>query len=246
MRGGLSEDEALRTLTSNPAQMMHLEDRVGSLEKGKDADFVVLSGPPFSIYTQVLETYIEGERLFDRGKSRDWSYQAGGFALADSDRLPKTPELVKPLSAVPAPAVPKGAPEMNGSPSRIAVFHGLEAGLGGKVAVFDEVDAGIGGRVAYVLAKKLRRLARGRQVLCVTHLAPVAAAAARHLGVRKRERKGRTEVEVLALEPAQRIEELSRMIGGDQPSEAVRRHSQELLALAAGGDGSHDNDVDPR
>src|SRR6185436_16374409 len=88
VRGGMSETAALRALTLNPAKMMHLEARVGSLEAGKDADFVVLSGPPFSSYTQVLETYIDGRRVFDRSSNRDWGYQAGGFALASPDDLP--------------------------------------------------------------------------------------------------------------------------------------------------------------
>ena len=79
--------------------MLHLEDRIGSLEKGKDADFVVLSGEPFSVYTQVLETYIDGERAFDRSQQKDWTYQTGGFALADAKRLPKMPSTEKPLPA---------------------------------------------------------------------------------------------------------------------------------------------------
>ena len=49
----------------------------------KDADFAVLSGPPFSTYTHVLETYIDGVKRFDRSKKADWTYQAGGFALPD-------------------------------------------------------------------------------------------------------------------------------------------------------------------
>src|SRR5919199_1825871 len=81
VRGGMSEAAALRALTLHPAQMLHLDDRVGSLEPGKDADFVVLSGPPFSVYTHVLETYIDGVRVFDRAQKKDWAYQAGGFAL---------------------------------------------------------------------------------------------------------------------------------------------------------------------
>ena len=91
VRGGMSEDAALRALTLHPAQMLHLDDRLGSLEKGKDADFVVLSGPPFSVYTQVLETYIDGVRVFDRAQKKDWAYQAGGFALADLSQLPEPP-----------------------------------------------------------------------------------------------------------------------------------------------------------
>src|SRR5947207_5702078 len=62
VRGGMSEELALKGLTLHAAEMLHLEDRCGSLEKGKDADFVVLSGAPFSVYTQVLETHIEAKK----------------------------------------------------------------------------------------------------------------------------------------------------------------------------------------
>ncbi len=103
---------------------MHLEDRVGSLEKGKDADFVVLSGPPFSIYTQVLETYIDGVRVFDRSRQKDWAYQAGGFALADLDRLPKPPAPLKPLPAVATPAAPPDRTERQEMPKRLAILAG--------------------------------------------------------------------------------------------------------------------------
>lgn len=86
VRGGMSEMSALKALTIVPARLMHLDHRLGSLEKGKDADFVILSGPPFSSYTQVLQTYIEGQKVFDRSAKRDWTYQAGGFALADDGK----------------------------------------------------------------------------------------------------------------------------------------------------------------
>jgi imidazolonepropionase-like amidohydrolase len=124
VRGGMSEDSALRALTLHGAQMLHLEDRVGSLEKGKDADFVVLSGSPFSVYTQVLETYIDGRKVFDRARHRDWTYQAGGFNLADPSRLPPAPAPLTPQPAVKAPAVPARAPAVKGKPDRFAVFAG--------------------------------------------------------------------------------------------------------------------------
>lgn len=85
VRGGMSEDAALRALTINPAAMMHLDKRLGSLETGKDADFVVLSGSPFSVYTHVLSTFIDGRAVFDRTK--DAAYQTGGFEI--KDQLPK-------------------------------------------------------------------------------------------------------------------------------------------------------------
>src|SRR5207245_8391529 len=71
VRGGMSDDSALRALTIHGAQMLHLDERLGSLEKGKDADFVVLSGEPFSVYTQVLETYIDGDSVIYLMKHSD-------------------------------------------------------------------------------------------------------------------------------------------------------------------------------
>ena len=63
VRGGMSEDAALKGLTIYPAEMLDLQGRVGSLEVGKDADFIVLSGAPLSVYTHVLQTWIEVRRI---------------------------------------------------------------------------------------------------------------------------------------------------------------------------------------
>jgi len=87
VRGGMSEEGALRALTINGADMLDLGDRIGTLEKGKDADFILLSGPPFSVYTKVLETWIEGQKVFDRNNPADLHYATGGYAVAD--RYPK-------------------------------------------------------------------------------------------------------------------------------------------------------------
>ncbi len=83
VRGGMSEEGALRALTINPAEMLDLGNRVGTLEKGKDADFILLSGPPFSVYTKVLETWIEGEKVFDRSNPADLHYATGGYDVAN-------------------------------------------------------------------------------------------------------------------------------------------------------------------
>ena len=85
--GGMSEEGALRALTINGAEMLDLGNRIGTLEKGKDADFIILSGPPFSVYTKVLETWIDGEKVFDRSNPADLRYATGGFNVAD--RYPK-------------------------------------------------------------------------------------------------------------------------------------------------------------
>ncbi len=83
VRGGMSEEGALRALTINAAEMLDLGDRIGTLEKGKDGDFILLSGPPLSVYTKVLETWIEGEKVFDRGNPADLHYATGGYDVAD-------------------------------------------------------------------------------------------------------------------------------------------------------------------
>ena len=124
VRGGMSEDAALKALTLRGAEMLHLDDRLGSLEKGKDADFVVLSGPPFSIYTRVRQTYIDGVRVFNGSDAQDNAYQTGGFALADRKRLPGDAGLVTPLPAVKVPVRPKEAPAFKGQARRLAVYAG--------------------------------------------------------------------------------------------------------------------------
>jgi DNA repair protein RecN (Recombination protein N) len=98
--------------------------------------------------------------------------------------------------------------------------------------VFDEVDAGIGGRVADAVGQKLRQTAAGRQVLCVTHLAPIAAYAEHHLLVEKRVTKAATRTTVTALDAGGRVEEIARMLGGERVTEASRRHARELLRAA--------------
>ncbi len=106
------------------------------------------------------------------------------------------------------------------------------------VLVFDEVDANVGGETAHAVGAKMREIAEHRQVLCVTHLAQVAAAATHHWVVRKVVRGGRTVSEMAPLDGAERVEELARMLGGR--SEEALRHAAALLegAQGAGGFGS--------
>ncbi len=99
--------------------------------------------------------------------------------------------------------------------------------------IFDEVDSGIGGRVAAVVAQKLAAAAEGRQVLCVTHLAPIAARAAHHVRVAKSVRGGRTRVSAEIVTGEARVEEIARMVAGDRVTETARGHARELLGRPA-------------
>lgn len=85
VRGGMSRERALYALTMAGAEMLDMRDRVGSLEAGKDADFIILSGDPLSVYTHVLETYVDGVRVFDRNNPADRLIAVGGYG-ASHDR----------------------------------------------------------------------------------------------------------------------------------------------------------------
>jgi imidazolonepropionase-like amidohydrolase len=82
VRGGMSREKALSALTLSGATMLDLQDRIGSLQPGKDADFVVLSGDPFSVYTKVLQTWVEGNKVFDRSIEKDRLYAVGGYGAS--------------------------------------------------------------------------------------------------------------------------------------------------------------------
>jgi len=87
VRAGMSRDKALYALTMANARILDLDSRVGSLEPGKDADFIVLSGDPFSVYTHVLETWVEGRKVFDRANPKDYLIAVGGKGASDGHSM---------------------------------------------------------------------------------------------------------------------------------------------------------------
>jgi DNA repair protein RecN (Recombination protein N) len=105
---------------------------------------------------------------------------------------------------------------------------------GRKTLIFDEVDAGIGGRAAEAVGALLRELGAGYQVLCITHLAPIAARATTQCAVEKRVAAGRTVTVVTRLGEDERVGELSRMIAGSRASDATRASAREMLGGTGG------------
>lgn len=87
VRSGMSREKALEALTLAGARMLDLDERVGSLEPGKEADFVILSGDPFSVYTRVLETWVEGRKVFDLDDPEDRKVAEGGYGVLTPSAL---------------------------------------------------------------------------------------------------------------------------------------------------------------
>ena len=82
VRAGMPRERALYGLTMAGAIMLEMEDRIGSLEPGKDADLAVFSGDPLSVYSQVLQTWVDGVKVFDRSDPKDRLYAEGGFGAS--------------------------------------------------------------------------------------------------------------------------------------------------------------------
>jgi len=99
--------------------------------------------------------------------------------------------------------------------------------------VFDEVDAGIGGAVAEEVGNKLKRVAKKRQVFCITHLPQIASMAGSHYGVTKSVKDERTNTEVRLLDKQERVAEIARMLGGKTITEATIKHAKEMIERGA-------------
>lgn len=109
---------------------------------------------------------------------------------------------------------------------------------GAATLIFDEVDAGIGGGVAEIVGRLLAEQGTRRQVMCVTHLPQVAARAAWHYRVSKGEAAGGVRTSVSLLDERARTEEVARMLGGVEITEATRRHAVEMLGMSGNPGGS--------
>jgi DNA repair protein RecN (Recombination protein N) len=149
----------------------------------------------------------------------DSAFHASGLDVIEFQFAPNPGEPARPLRAIAS----------SGEMARVmlALKTVLAAQDEIPVLVFDEVDANVGGETANVVGEKMTQIASRRQVLCITHLPQVAAAAAAHYLVTKQAKNGRTVSEIKLLDKKSRVTELARMLGGQ--SEAARQHAEALL-----------------
>jgi DNA repair protein RecN (Recombination protein N) len=102
-----------------------------------------------------------------------------------------------------------------------------------RMLVFDEIDAGIGGRAADSVGKKLKSLARNKQVVCITHLPQIASFADQHFLIEKRETAGKTRTSVRPLDAEERKHELARMLSGAKVTDASLKNAEQMLKMNA-------------
>lgn len=144
--GGLDEAEALKFVTLNPAQQLRIDNRVGSLEPGKDADFVIWSGHPLSVYTLAEQTWVDGVKEFDRQDD------LAARAAADQERAALT-EKIKNWDKKPSPATPgAGTPAPPGKTPAKSTEAAKSQRLmpSAQPVTYRDRLASLGGRVAIV------------------------------------------------------------------------------------------------
>ncbi|AHF15332.1 amidohydrolase family protein [Niabella soli] len=124
--GGVTEDEAFKMVTLNPAKALHIQDRVGSIRTGKDADLVLWSANPLSIYAQALYTMVDGTIYFDREKDQ----QKQAYIATERNRL-----IQKMLAAAKG-----GAPTVAAKPTPQVILHCEDYEHAGGVLTVDGFD----------------------------------------------------------------------------------------------------------
>jgi DNA repair protein RecN (Recombination protein N) len=164
-------------------------------------------------------------RFEPRGLTPEVDWSAHGLETAEFFLSANPGEELRPLKSVAS----------GGELSRalLALQSLVNAHPSGAV-VFDEVDAGIGGAVAEAVGRRLSRVARERQVLCVTHLAQVSAFADRHYVVEKKVVRGRTLTEVREVSGRDRVREVARMLAGEVVTGSAEKNAEELIGRVQG------------
>ncbi|CAG0907616.1 unnamed protein product [Cyprideis torosa] len=222
--------QRLQTLTDASALRERIDDDIRDAETAFDAKAAQLTQARQAAAEQLARRVGEEIAELGLGKAKlaiqvDAQEQRSGAGVDRVEFL---------IAANPGePLRPLGKVASGGELSRISLAIEVVTSENASVPtmIFDEVDVGIGGRVAEIVGIKLAHLAERAQVLCITHLAQVAARGAQQLTVQKLQDES-TRVAVVELDRDQRIEEIARMIGGITLTEQTRAHAREMLEHA--------------
>jgi DNA repair protein RecN (Recombination protein N) len=234
-----SVEQRLRAMQEEREQLASREGKIGHLEKEVEegARAVKKAGEALRALRQLAAPKLGraiSRELQELGfKKAAFSIELTALSSASSRGLDQTEFVFAPNPGEPPKSLRAIASSGEMARVMLAVKTVLASGDRVPVLIFDEVDANVGGETSVVVGKKLRGLAGGHQVFCITHLPQVAAAGHQHFSVEKKIRSNRTTAEVALLKADERIGELARMLGGKR--EASERLAKELLADVMGG-----------
>ena len=222
--------EELKSMTNREEHLQELTEKLERLEVDVRESGLALSAArkraatelEQAIHRELQELYMEKTRFEVRFK--EGAFRQDGLDQVEFYMMTNVGEPFKPLAKVAS----------GGELSRVmlALKSIFSRTVGVASIIFDEVDTGVSGRVAQAMGEKIFRLSVGSQVLCITHLAQVAAMADQHLYITKSETDERTKTNVSVLDRQQRIDELGRMIAGPQMTELTKQHVEELLDMS--------------
>lgn len=230
-------EELEDVLTQWQARMTELEGT------GNDGELARQEAAARQVYIRLAEELSSGRQQAAQQLSGKISMEmqrlalsGGSFSVALAAQEPAATglEQVEFLVSGHAGVVPRPLAKVasGGELSRISLAIRVVTAQQGDIPtmIFDEVDVGIGGGVAEIVGQLLKQLGLKRQVLVITHLPQVAAQGAQHLRVSKTQVAGNTLSQIEPLVPADRVEEVARMLGGVEITDTTRKHAEEMLA----------------
>lgn len=193
----------------------------GALAKRVEKELEQLGMAKTKFQVQIVQTQAD-DGVAVNGKT--WALSETGIDQVEFLIAPNVGETLKPLAKIAS----------GGELSRIMLALKSVASRADQVdtLVFDEIDVGIGGEVAGAVGRKLKALAKTKQVLCITHLQQIAALADHHLLVSKEKEKNRMVTRIKPLSPKERVPEIARMLSGEKPTALTLEHAEEMLKTA--------------
>lgn len=217
------EEEALATFADAAGSLSEARQSAAKRladDLQRELEELNMAGARFQV-TITQESRADGVRLPD---GRTVAFDANGIDRVEFYIAPNAGEDLKPLVRVVS----------GGETARLmlALKNILSRADTVPTLIFDEIDSGIGGRTAIVVGQKIARLARDRQIICVTHLSQIAAFADAHIAVSKSVSDGRTTTRANILDRDGRIEELATMVGGQGDLSSAREHARAALRSA--------------
>jgi DNA repair protein RecN (Recombination protein N) len=230
-------EELQELLTRWQARMAELESFTG------DGQLERQEGEAKTIYMQLAERLSAGRNKAAASlgekitiEMQRLSLAGGAFSVALTAQEPTSAglEQVEFLVAGHAGVPPRPLAKVasGGELSRISLAIRVTTAQQGEIPtmIFDEVDVGIGGGVAEIVGQLLKQLGATRQVLVITHLPQVAVQGTQHFKVSKTQQGGNTLSHIHVLDNAERVEEVSRMLGGVEITDTTRSHAREMLS----------------